>query len=283
MNNAEKRYIAWLLIGAAILIGLYMAIKITVGKKPPPPSGNQLAYLSYNNELTNYLVSIKSHLRDGDWFHLSSGNFGATPNVSHLNLWASQIKPILPNAVFVAHTGGMANVQTIITGGLSSDFSYIALDWEPDEPGFDKTQSGTENILTQFNTYCHQHGYKSIGYMSGQGINGDNAVDKWDYSAFGKICDHITVQTQGLEGVAGGKGPQVVDYLTNQFTSAGLSPINLTCQATVGSVSSGIVVTNQEVLDTYNETIKDGQNLFFLEFAGSTGPDLVTFLQSIGR
>ncbi len=169
-------------------------------------------------------------------------------------------------------------MDSILKAGLSSRFTHFALDWEPSEPGFNATQSGTMTALQTFAAAVHGHGLQAVGYMSGQGIRLG-----WDYGQFGTVVDHVTVETQGLEGVAGGNGPATVDLLVAQFQKAGVPASALTCQATVGTLAGGATVTLKEVVDTYNEAVKVGCKQFFLEFAGGTEPDLNLVLQAIGR
>ncbi len=282
MSSAEDTVVV---IGAiaSIAIGGIVIWQSSQGPPPPPPSppptSGGIAFLTYNDALTSYLTSIPQYLRSGDWFHCSTGNFGQGVNVGYMNTWADQIAKVCPGAVFVAHTGGQPNVDSILKAGLSSRFTYFALDWEPSEPGFTSTQSGTMAALQTFNADVHSHGLKSVGYMSGQGIDRFG----WDYGQFGTVVDHVTVQTQGQEGVAGGNGPAVVSQLAAQFQKAGVSVSNLTCQATVGSLASGVTVTLKEVMDTYNAAVAAGCAQFFLEFAGGTESDLNQVLQAIGR
>ncbi len=253
---------------------------ITSATPPPTSTGTRLPldFLAYNQAQVTYLISQVRYMQSGDIFNLSSGNFGASVNIDNLNSWAQQIKAVLPGAVFNGHTGGLANVQTL-ANGLSKDFTGIAIDEEPNEPGFNGGQSETLAQLTQFASIVRARGFEAIGYMSGQGVDGDSAVAKWDYGAFAEVCDKITVETQGA--VAGGNGPTVVAYLASQFKSHSVSTSKLTCQATVGTLSSGTTVTLQEVLNTYNASVTNSLGAFFLEFAGSSETDLTTVLKNI--
>lgn len=267
-------------------MGLMSTIGIRLKGTTTPPAVAGLDFLTYGNGLTSDLAQLGQYYRAGDGFYLSSGNFGGTFNLADVEAWLATLKDVVPGgARFAAQTGGTPNAQDLATIGLPSDIPWISMDWEPSEPGFDKTQAGTLSILKTFAAYVHAHGYRAIAYLSGQGINGDQAVDQWDYGALyaGSGIDWITVETQGLEGVAGGKGPQVVQELASQMKAAGGDVSKLECQATVGSTAGGHPVTTQMVVDTYNAAIATGQVRFFLEFAGSTYSDLIAVLQALGR
>jgi hypothetical protein len=246
----------------------------------PPPNGEPpVAFLTYNDGLTTDLVDNSALLRSGDIFYLSSGNFGATPSAANINKWASQLHAVDPGGIFVAHTGGLANVNTILSQGLSNLITWFSIDEEPSEPGFSQSQSATASQLSSFTSTVHAAGLKSIGYMTGQGVYNYG----WDYSAFAAVVDHVTVETQGDECVAGEVGPQCVDLLAGQFSAAHAAASGLSVQATVGSTSSGTTVTTAEVMATYNESIAKGLGYFFLEFAGGTVNALVAVLQAMGR
>ncbi len=229
------------------------------------------------------LVGNASMLRPGDWFYLSTGNFGATPSAANVSQWASQIHAVDPGGIFVVHTGGIANVNTLFAQGLSSLITWFSLDEEPNEPGFSGSQTTTAFQLANFTAIVHSHGLKSIGYMTGQGIYGDSSVNKWNYSAFAAVVDYVTVQTQGNECVAGGNGPTCVSILAGQFMGAGDATSDLSVQATVGSLADGVTVTLTEVMSTLNASVRMGFGPFFLEFTGATAPDLIAVLQADGR
>jgi hypothetical protein len=290
VSDDEDLIVIGLVGGIGLLaLGAYL---LMLGAETPPGGGGgggggggagkgSLAYLTYNDGLTGYLVANKAKLKAGDWFHLSSGNWGGGFSVSNLNKWADEIAAVCPGAVFVAHTGGQPNVDAILKAGLSSKFTHFALDYEPNEPGFNSNESATIAILKKFTDDCHAHNLKAVGYMTGQGIK---RFGPWDYGQIMKQSglDHMTVQTQGREGVAGGNGPWCMDHLAAQFNAAGVSPTDLTCQATVGNTTAA-TVTTQEVVSTYNEALKVGMVQFFLEWAGPTESNMTTVLLAIGR
>ncbi len=267
----------WALGGVAVVGAI--AVTVGKGKTPPPPTKSGLDFLSYDTGLNDFLATLGSYYLADDGFYVSRGNFGSVADPAEMNAMAAQLKAVLPTAEFVAMTGGTPNAQDLATAGLSGDFGRIAMDWEPSEPGFDGTQAGTLAALKNFADVVHAHGYLAVGYMSGQGLG----HLQWQYGELmtGSGLDGMTVETQ--EAVAGGGGPAAVDTLVAQFKAAGANVAQLECQATVGVVASGKVVTTQEVVDTYNEAMAQGMQRFFLEFAGSTEADLLAVLQALGR
>ncbi len=259
------------------------------GGDPPPPQGpppgnnstpstSSLAFLAYNEAQVQVLVNDSSLLRAGDWFYLSTGNFGATPSVADLNLWADQIAAADPGAIFVAHTGGLANARALANGGLSSRFSALSLDLEPSEPGFNSAQSAVLLAIQTLTGIAHVAGLESIAYLSGQGFRYG-----WNYATLQTAADLVTVETQGSEGVAGGNGPALVDTLAGEYAAQQLPVDTLSVQATVGSLADGTTVTLAEVMATLNESLRVGLGPFFLEFTGATAASLVAVLQADGR
>jgi hypothetical protein len=260
---------------------------------PPPPRrsapGLPLVFVptSINDSVLAALDGpLRTFLRSGDTIMLSSGaDANRSPaDVGYLNGRLSILTSELPSGlIYEARTGGLANVESIVSG-LSSGFSAVVYDYEPGfESEFSLNFTSTLTNFIVFAQECHLAGFQAVGYPFSLPLWGKNFQQyNWDYGTLlaSSGVDGIQLQDQGAIHTGMTVWNRSISDLSSQYHQYRIPADDMSLQLTLANGTPNQINVSA-AYDAYADAVSRGVGQIILFWNLGCLPELVHFLRMI--
>jgi hypothetical protein len=275
---------------AAILLIAAVAVLLPTNAPSSGGWGGQhggIWIADYNGIMVNMTqTALSGYLRPGDGIAVVLGNFS---NFGFYNREANNLSKEFAGVTLrgygsldgaINRSGGL----NLTIGSISPLFTQLSGDYEVNGP-LEFTPNGTHAVqyFTDYSKIVRATGRLAIAYPSGRGVLGDYSgpPDNWNYSAFARVTDGQTIETQGFCAGSQSSWVQATQQIWKEYNASGLSISTLSLQISLGVGGNGANASQAIACAQYWRQVAHG-NVFFWWGTQYEG-ELIQILKALGR